>query len=101
MLKKIPYLVLFALIVVLAASCQKEEVKPLNPANGSGCEHNGQQRDGDGDPTDPSNDPTNGDGGITSTGDGTSTGDEGDEDEGITDGGNSSEHDSKGKRKKP
>lgn len=71
---------LFAMLSIMATSCQKEEVKPFN--NGGNVTSSGlEMRDGDED--------TNGDGVIDEQ-DGTE----------ITDGGNSSDYDSKGTKKK-
>ncbi|MFI5204954.1 MAG: hypothetical protein ACHQF2_10700 [Flavobacteriales bacterium] len=95
-MKKITYPVLLALWMVVAVSCQKEAVKPCNPANG-GDFTLPDYRDGElgGSTTDPTN-PTPS--GTDTTG---NNGTEVQDEEGITDGGGSSEQDSKGKKKKP
>lgn len=98
MLKKITYPALLVLWMVVAVACQKETVKPFNPANGSYTVPVHKDGDGDGDgTTDPDNPST------TTTDSTNTTGVAGeDDDEGITDGGGSSEQDAKSKRvKKP
>jgi hypothetical protein len=80
MIKNIKYSIVLAMFIMLAASCQKEVVKPCNPADSNNIYV--PVRGGDDLPTDP-----NGSG--SGSGDG-----------GITDGGGSSENDQKGKPKK-
>ena len=69
---------LFTMLSIFAVSCTKEKVAPFNGGNANASEFT--QRDGGGDPT------------VT----GTVT----DDGSGITDGGNSSDYDSKGSKKR-
>jgi len=83
------------LVSVLMVACSKEEVAPFNPASGSGTailrDGEGSTDTGLGTPTNEDGTPVTGEGGTEEGGDDTG---------GITDGGNSSDFDSKSKKKK-